>query len=383
LSPFQSKSAAEQREFSLADVTAPSHVFVLIHGTFARGAAWTGDDSKLVATLRDSFPLSNIRRFLWTGHNSHAARLLAADQLRDEIEAIGREIPQAKLHLISHSHGGNVALYALREHKVAQLVASLVCISTPFIICSGRDAGKLYVRCGYALNATLIPLVVLACYYVGVRIGAVGLTMLAGNLVVFFGLPVILRRVGPRIVDRMHDKQEAIVDRLDLGQCNLILLAARVARDEAALWLRAGYLISRLPHLVNLLGLLLLFGVVITVIAAIFLMGPLAKTPVQEIYSNWLKAALIALASFGLIVVTTLITRSHPFAFGWEGIFDGLLVDLDAGRTPNFKVVEQEFRIPRGLRLRHSALYADERFIQFLPQWVNLLEQFKNVEAAS
>lgn len=365
----------------MANVGAPSHVFVLIHGTFARGAAWTGDESRLTQTLKDGFPSAIIRRFLWTGHNSHNARLLAGEQLRDELETIARENPNANLHLISHSHGGNVALYALRERGVGRQVASLVCISTPFIICTGRDAGKLYVRLGFALNAMFITLVMLSCFYFGVRLGAVGQTMLAGNLVVLVGLQVAIRRFGPTILDRLRDKQEAIVDRLSLGRCTTIVLAARVARDEAAFWLRSSYLLSRLPHLANLMGLLLLLGIGIPVILSIFSLGPFAQMPVQTIYSNWLKAALVALASFGLIVVATLITRSHPFAFGWEGIFDGLLVDLNAGRAPNFRVVEHEFHIPRGFRLRHSAVYADERFIQFLPQWVQRVEQLTDLEA--
>jgi pimeloyl-ACP methyl ester carboxylesterase len=359
----------------LADVNSPTHVFVLIHGTFARGASWTGEDSRLTKALREGYPSSKILRFMWTGTNSHSARLSAADELCRLLKSSAGEFPQARIHLIGHSHGGNVALYALREVSIAALVTSLICISTPFIRCTGRDTGKLHVRLGIVIVSLLITAVELLCYYIGVKVGAVGVVMLAGNCAVFIAVQVGIRRLGSGISNRFYEKQKAIVDRLDLGRCNTVVFVARVARDEAALLLRSSYLVLRFPHALNLIGLLLLGSVVAMVSLSIFSFGPLAIKSVEAVYVTWFGAALVALATYGFIAAVTFAVRSHPLAFGWEGLFDGLFVDLNIGRTPNFAVVENEFKIRRGFRLRHSALYADETFVQLLPHWVRLVEK--------
>jgi pimeloyl-ACP methyl ester carboxylesterase len=375
----QGKSPSKEERISRPAVSYITHVFVLIHGTFARGAAWTGDDSGLVKALREAYPSCKIFRFTWTGGNSHSDRLSAANELQELLKSCADAYPRGRIHLVGHSHGGNVALYALRDVSVAELVTSLVCISSPFIRCTGRDTGSLYVRLSNVIVALLITSVLLSCIYVGTAAGAAGLTlglvMLAGNIAVYFAVNVALRRFGPKILQRLSEKQRAIVDRLNLGRCNKLVLVARVRRDEAALLLRSSYLVSRIPHLVTLAGLLVLFLVASAAVLWIFSVGPLAHKSVQAVYTNWFMAALVALATYGFVAAVNLVVRSHPLAFGWEGVLDGLLVDLNIGLTPDFDVVEKEFEIRRGFRLRHSALYADEIFIQLLPHWVRLADE--------
>ncbi len=53
------------RDMALANSSRVSDLFILIHGTFARGAAWTGENSSLSRALRNTFSSSKTIR---SGH---------------------------------------------------------------------------------------------------------------------------------------------------------------------------------------------------------------------------------------------------------------------------------------------------------------------------
>src|SRR5436305_780168 len=46
--------------------------------------------------------------FHWSGANDHEARIVAAEELIKVIEKISSDDPSARIHLVGHSHGGNV-----------------------------------------------------------------------------------------------------------------------------------------------------------------------------------------------------------------------------------------------------------------------------------
>lgn len=61
-------------------------------------------------------PIDDIPRrdcFAWSGENDHADRIKAARQLCDKLVNLSRQHPKARVHLVAHSHGGNVALKAI------------------------------------------------------------------------------------------------------------------------------------------------------------------------------------------------------------------------------------------------------------------------------
>lgn len=109
---------------------------VLVHGTFARNAAWTNSvTSPLCAALREQLDNSvSFRAFEWSGRNSHRARRTAADQLAAFVSNRHVNGHSTVRVLIGHSHGGTVICDALKRHK--KLLASVdyvVLLSTPFI----------------------------------------------------------------------------------------------------------------------------------------------------------------------------------------------------------------------------------------------------------
>jgi hypothetical protein len=143
----------------------------VIHGTFAKNAAWVREGSPMYDYLQRTFHPRVIETFKWSGWNSHGARLFAAEKLQDHIGACARSWPNERHILIAHSHGGNVALYALRDPEIGRAVHSLICLSTPFVACKPRDLGT------YGLSTVWRFIyfgIVFCCLAVGVFIPTIG-----------------------------------------------------------------------------------------------------------------------------------------------------------------------------------------------------------------
>jgi Alpha/beta hydrolase family len=121
----------------------PTCVVTLVHGTWAPEAAWTKTTSPLVEALSRSLGDGvQVEPFQWSGSNSHYARSRAATALRQHIQKCSERYFGANQFVIAHSHGGNVALYALRDPEVQRQVRGTVCLSTPFIYCRRRELGQ-------------------------------------------------------------------------------------------------------------------------------------------------------------------------------------------------------------------------------------------------
>lgn len=99
---------------------------ILVHGTWdapAQGSPhWSSLDrddpanfANILSSLLDQYGTNRTvcRDFGWSGTNSHAARLQAGRSLCDLIISIAADDPSARIHIVAHSHGGNVALKAV------------------------------------------------------------------------------------------------------------------------------------------------------------------------------------------------------------------------------------------------------------------------------
>ena len=138
----------------VADASADKikRVVTLVHGTFARHAPWMQDTPKkveegaLCSALR-GIEGTAIRRFCWSGGNSHSARLQAGDDLALYLSQLRMEFPDAQHFVIAHSHGGNVAMYAMEAklsdgEKHGDGIAGVITLATPFITLRKRQLPK-------------------------------------------------------------------------------------------------------------------------------------------------------------------------------------------------------------------------------------------------
>lgn len=138
------------------------HVVILIHGTWGSRSSWLepGESPLRAEILRalgcghceddDSDCCVRFEVFRWSGANRIGARLKASRQLRQRLRKVREKHPDAKVHAVAHSHGGNVAMYALRDGD--DQLDSLTCLSTPFLHAAARTLG---VATGRLLSSAL------------------------------------------------------------------------------------------------------------------------------------------------------------------------------------------------------------------------------------
>jgi hypothetical protein len=116
----------------------PQIIITLVHGTGARGAAWTAPNSLLRSSLSSALnDRAAYYRFLWSGGNSIRARRVSAVLLRERLYELMHSYPRAQHFVIGHSHGGSIILEAL-DTKIAAQIAGIVCLATPVLMMRKR-----------------------------------------------------------------------------------------------------------------------------------------------------------------------------------------------------------------------------------------------------
>lgn len=116
----------------------PDAVVTLVHGTWASRADWTMPKSPLYEVIGLSLGSVVMRPFRWSGRNRVWSRLTATDELRRDLHGALARWPNAAHFVIAHSHGGNIAVHALKDLELRSRITGVVCLSTPFLLARRR-----------------------------------------------------------------------------------------------------------------------------------------------------------------------------------------------------------------------------------------------------
>lgn len=408
----------------------PDTIVTLVHGTFARKAEWCQPNSPLRKELETAFGPACTSVFEWSGSNSHFARLVAATKLEQHLRDSLAQHPSANHFIVAHSHGGNVSAYALRDEELQKKIRGLICIATPFIRCTERDLNLVL---GHSYVFTLFPVSIIAAILLAPLLAFTywALALLFGSwdqvpeiamdgvMILFFVLAVAFLTYGagfvtdkwfePRVTQPFYVKQQSIASHLEppfLGSTPVLSVTA--AMDEAGAWLWTLRQLSTIPYylwrpvmmvafiafIVSEIGLgLVIFlsvlpstlqelpSLVIPGLGLTYIAGQFAGIVFSTTIPSFLFLIITAVWSL-LMYVTPKIIRSSSLGFGGEKFIDNLLVDIRTHNEPFAASVEKlrhkvtRFRIVEGrslpFRLRHSALYSDERGIERMVAWLKL-----------
>jgi|ERR1022692_679706 pimeloyl-ACP methyl ester carboxylesterase len=127
----------------------PSFYITLVYGTFRDQRIW---DSRFLETLERALGGSVVfdKGYSWTGKNSQDVRVEAGHSLQKYILALMKAQPHAEHFVIGHSHGGNIALYAIGSDLAPTFtgdnllikgkVSGVICLGTPFLDVRPRRA---------------------------------------------------------------------------------------------------------------------------------------------------------------------------------------------------------------------------------------------------
>jgi len=383
-------------------------IVVLIHGTYARDAPWTQEGSDLCKVLGDRSGHSVLfRRFRWSGANSHRARLKAGTRLRRSLQGLRRRRPHARIFLIAHSHGGNVALDALADPRVAAHVGGVVTMGTPFIWSRRRHLAK----ATRVLGAVLA--VLLGVTYIVVAVGLMFLMAMLGErydpygnrnfiliqVVVDFAWIIVgglmtLWLFNLRFARRGFEKAvQAQRAASRLLRCRPIrhtpLLRITIRHDEAELFLKLSWLAGELPAFAWR-------AIVVSLIASAFALaltfagatgfGLLSKaehaTPAELradsmlVVSGFLFAGTLSLTALALLCQVAMIVLPRivrRFAFGRESLAETWLLHVRPHVNPPlvpFARQHDDGKKAPLLALRHSQIYQTSHILSGMVEWL-------------
>ena len=230
----------------ITDKREPSqrYIITLVHGTFASNSRWMAPGSRFSTQLSSALNADvQILSFRWSGKNSHSARAEAGHQLARHLDETATTHPEAAHYLVAHSHGGNVALYALRDKGIHPSVRGVACLATPFIQVSKRGRRFFQAIETYWFIASFI--ICLVSVFALTRLlepinedwdGVVGVLA----ILCIFVCWVPFWALGETLCANLERYAESREQRLALGRPGdrVPLLVVRVKGDEAELWLR-------------------------------------------------------------------------------------------------------------------------------------------------
>jgi hypothetical protein len=394
----------------------------LVRGIGRRGlSAWTwllGDNSWLgrlwspatdrtaaeqgpsLAGQLASLPGTVLFRFCWTGKNRHDDRITAATDLRAHLLKLVDDHPGAAHHVVAHSHGGNVALYALQDdeelapheqlrHRLSDTGGSVVTMATPFLHLSQRPGGlgalwKLW------LAVALLLISALATVIGGLLIGEPNWQYWTVFAVAALGVFPLLLIVWS--ATRYRGRSVGRTTFLPFSGCNHgraaefkrltpaalgpeELLVVRPMGDEAAGALVAAqffsWLLARFLGLLNLVmgRIFVLVFVVVAVTISITAVVEDISVGAEGQLQGWFDVVMSLFVGFALSLVAVaalpalLLTIIAASAAGRDGLFLPLFVEMtvEAGPLGEARVHRADVSTKNGLS--HSRIYEDQEVI--------------------
>jgi hypothetical protein len=375
-------------------------VVTLVHGTFAREAPWTKEGSKLRNVVIQALGVdAKFSAFEWSGENSHAARIKAGEELGKLLKISINKFPGSAQFIISHSHGGNVALYALKDPAFDGKISGIVTLATPFISLRRRNVGEVVGVLSWIFPILIFVLLGPGLFIISIEYRQTWLFFIglfSPIFFVYFGWHKVRRWLHGTVLSWARNTQGKIIARLSIGAKPVApILFAFVSFDEAGLLLTVLHRLGSVGHFLLLvcqraLVFACIANLVVLVIAVISDghydgrtdLVNLAVVNAVSFISSLIFALLISLI---VANVWPYLIRAHSMGFGGETFVDNFLMDIGVTNKPPFDTdcypCPVEIRKFEGLR--HSAAYTNIMCLSQMGDWMAGKSPSKHQESQS
>jgi len=374
------------------------YLITLVHGTFAPKAPWTQNEEQFCQNLEKELasPVS-YQTLEWSGKNRSAARTSAAKALVIELQRQQELYPDKQKIIIAHSHGGNIAMYALRDMPHNNDF-KLITMATPFLNASLRAFERSLnihaLHLSEAISGALVLLFVLTPKYIYKFIP----WLASFKWYVAISLVLIFIFIGIRFTERFKAwslnkmlRKCQHIDRSARHRADELLLYKKDANfpmltlidysDEIKLWFRFLYRIWE--------PLFTIYDFFIRKIRVIlFLVMSAMLIKVYIIDDNWGKvpglSQLVIWSNYGLIylalpLITLLLIlllnflKSNIGVLGKETFIEQLLIKTIPSNTPlgyrNLNFIQHNLDRKGFGKLKHG-VYEHEIVLEDISIWI-------------
>ncbi|MBN7817789.1 esterase/lipase family protein [Algoriphagus pacificus] len=374
---------------------------ILIHGTFAKNAEWIQKDSSFQLALMKSLKSDVIfSKFDWDGKNCHSSRINYGDKLRIVLEKSLLNNPNDEHILIAHSHGGNVAMYALSKMKNSFSNVSLVTLATPFIRCEKFEISGIS---GILMIIGIISFFT-AMFYLPNQISLEiegPFSFLNGPIrfikfAIAFLIAKGLIKIKAFIISEFQEYVNLFYKKIDYRKTELKrMLVVRIEGDEALLWLRISSFLQKVTSKfgeratkLSFLSFGYLYALLFTISIIVILLGELTFNKINLSFLDLEEMQIVYLIIFVLFLILLIfpalvfiislpilyLFRGNPLIFGWENFFKGLSLSIYPSQNPPDEITYDVLSYPSDIKrvkgLLHSQPYLNSEIITKIGLWI-------------
>ncbi len=358
--------------------------FTLVHGTFSATADWVNnsavDDAngfraKLAKKFTQSVsfctpPAWGSKRLIPFTDLTNAKRLDGAAKLQKHILETD---DQANHFVVAHSHGGNVAMYALQDDAVAQKVDGLICLATPFLYPRRRPLSVIALI--LSLGIMLVGVMQFIWSAGHSDPGSLSWLTIASLFVFTVAVPACLTWLVAferyKYKYRDDSRLDTLIDKLSYKDPNIPILLIRASGDEASGLLRGAQFLNWLGGVGMRLGGRQIYLLVCAVALTVSWMAYQGSDMVPEFIVPLLKQGLIISAALMVILLMAL-TLSRIFvgfdAWRWVGEIETMVEDGPPGIAAEMVVSTPS---GNGSGLSHTSIYESDETLEIIAKWCN------------
>lgn len=374
---------------------------ILVHGTWGREATFAEVDSKLAQRIRELCPSSRITfiRFEWNGRNSHVSRTRTANRLATQVKELLISNPDASFGFIAHSHGGNIVRLALQNRFVELRTRFAIYLGTPFIELEVDHAKSALIATGLLVGGVSFGFVGIFIVMIGFFYDFIGVYRFIWyffSIYLLFLLALLVSQLAgygdsvEKIAKKLDALEEEVSGHVNAPtEINCPELVVRAKHDEALVWLKFIFWISRIPlNVTRVISLLEASDITrkackYIMLALMFLCTSWLLRNVSSFPEFFLAivippalATVIISFTFGMFVIAQMIS-SFVLIGGFMGVGKGFFsfdfwVRASVSGAPSDSKLRKQlvFRYPASKIPRHSWLYKDENVVHEVSRWI-------------
>ncbi|MBX3252711.1 MAG: hypothetical protein KF862_01115 [Chitinophagaceae bacterium] len=380
------------------------YLITIVHGTFAKNADWVKDESIFCKKIRELLKTNvTFSQHSWTGNNTHTDRVKAGRELAGKLQEQITKEPTKRKIIIAHSHGGNIALYALRILKDKSSNFDLITMGTPFLNSSRRHftenlqmhlyATSVIIALVYMVFSTII--IYETQSFLLTKYGIKGDTLIIPTLALMLAnIYVIFTKIFPKTLSFLRkaaknipDKIDSILDSVSYSKENnkFSIFAVIDKKDEIKIWFRNVhsvwlFFISIYDFICRIAGNavyivlgLMLFAVILLIANEAYFRESIIFYVVLQI-CNYLLILFVLLPFFTVSISLLLyLLKSNPLVLGWESWQHQLFIKTVPDSKPfgyeNIKFLEYSSIRKSTFDLKHS-IYLQEKVITDISNWI-------------